>query len=145
MPDHLDNLKRLWEIQKSIFDTAMTYSKAMLGLGYGGFFALWAGTKSHLGPRSVLWSALLIGISLFLYIVFELTQVALISFSMANFAKTIDESGEEIAINGYHRRSSKNASQLLNAWKFVFVACTLIGLTGGIILIIAIVASLRRL
>ena len=145
MPDHLDTLKRLWDIQKSSFDSAMTYSKTMLGLGYGGFFALWAGTKSYLGPRSVLWSALLIGISLFFYVIFEITQIALISLVMASFTKLLHENGEELAIKGYQVNSSKAVSHLLNAWKFVFPVCALIGLAGGMILIIAIVSSLHRL
>jgi hypothetical protein len=141
MPDHLDNLKRLWEIQKSSFDTAMTYSKTMLGLGYGGFFALWAGTKSHLGARTVLWSAALIGISLFLYVVFELTQTAVVSAAALAFTKAIYEDGESIATKGYQLRSSRNSVRLLSTWRYVFAGCTLIGLSGAVLLIVGLIRS----
>jgi hypothetical protein len=57
-------LKELTEFQNTIFDKASTYTKVIIGLGYGAFFTAWSGTKSHLSPRSLLWSALLVTTSL---------------------------------------------------------------------------------
>ena len=83
--------------------------------------------------------------TLFFYVIFEITQVALTSFVMASFTKFLHENGEEIATKGYQVNSSKAVSNLLNAWKFVFPVCALIGLAGGMILIAAIISSLHRL
>jgi hypothetical protein len=42
--------KQLRELQ-SIIDKSSNYSRMVLGLGYGGYFAAWAGTKQYLPPK----------------------------------------------------------------------------------------------
>ena len=56
-------IKELKDLQSSMFDKASAYTKLVFGIGYAGFLTAWSGSKAHLGPKVLLWSALLITIS----------------------------------------------------------------------------------
>ena len=57
-----------------------TTQSSFFGLAYGGFFAFWAGTKQYLPPRQAVFSALLMTVSVVLFIAFELLQAAILSY-----------------------------------------------------------------
>src|SRR5208283_2171268 len=80
----------------TFFDKASTYTKIIVGLGYGAFFTAWSGTKAHLAPRPLLWSALLVTTSLVFFIAFEICETLIISYLGIRFAQTLPESGQEI-------------------------------------------------
>jgi len=44
-------LKEVVDLQSSMYDKASTYTKIIIGLGYGGFFTAWSGSKEHLSPK----------------------------------------------------------------------------------------------
>ena len=77
-------LKELSDFQSALYDKASTYTKLIMGLGYGGFFTAWSGTKSHLSPRLLIGSALLVTVSLVLFITFEILQTMIASHFQLN-------------------------------------------------------------
>lgn len=140
-------LKELAEFQASMLDKASTYTKVIMGLGYGGFFAAWSGSKAHLPPGLLLSSALFMTVSLLLYILFEVAQTMILSYLSINFAKTVNDPDADMygALIDFRKRASSLTNPLLTAWKVVFPLCVFTGLTGAGILIYSFVVGLFRL
>lgn len=59
--------------QRDHFESATKYNGIVLGVGYAGFFGLWAIVKDqgHQYPKLHAWAALLIGFSLALFVLWE--------------------------------------------------------------------------
>ncbi|MGH9795591.1 MAG: hypothetical protein ACRD5G_12535, partial [Candidatus Acidiferrales bacterium] len=115
-------LKELTDFQSTLLDEAGTYTKIIMGLGYGGFFAGWSGSKAYLPPKLLLASALLMTISLVLYILFEICQTTILSYLSIEFANATNKADADPmkALAAFKKRASRLTSRLLTAWKFVF-------------------------
>ncbi len=138
-------LSELTDIQKSIFDQASNYTKLVLGLGYAGFFAAWSGTKARLGPVELVGSALLMCLSLFAYIVFEIFQARFFSRTAIDLARTLNRSGQIAALQEYKRRTAEAQERYFKVWSFIFPFCAGTGILGAIILIGAFLHSLWKM
>lgn len=139
-------LKDLLAFQNSLFDKASSYTRLVLGIAYAGFFAAWSGSKSYLSPKALLWSALLIVISLLLYLLFEIVQTAVISFISIDCAKAVASGaalGEQLTKFG--NRATAHSRPLHTIWFVTFPASLLTGLAGAVILIVAFVSALFRI
>ena len=139
-------LRELKEIQRQFFDKAYNYARLVLGLGYGGFFAAWSGSKQYLLPSSVIRSVLLVTCSLLLFILFEIFQTFVTSIinlrfsSLAHASKGIDSAALE-----RFRNSSFFFTKLLGrVWIIVFPATAITGLLGAGVLIWGFVRSLLQ-
>jgi hypothetical protein len=106
--DQRQFLSELSSIQKSMFDQTSNYSKLVLGLGYAGFFGAWAGTKANLRPAELVASALLICLSLFAYIVFEILQAGFLSRAAIDLGRTLGKPELQIsALQQYQERTTR--------------------------------------
>jgi len=145
--DYSRMLKELTEFQNTFFDKASTYTKVIIGLGYGAFFTAWSGTKSHLAPRSLLWSALLVTTSLVFFVAFEISQTLIISYLGIRFAQTMPESAQDILreLETFRSLSRSLTQPLMKAWVVVFPISALSGLAGAAVLIAAFVHSILHL
>lgn len=146
-PDFSRMLKELTEFQNTFFDKASTYTKIIVGLGYGAFFTAWSGTKAHLAPRPLLWSALLVTTSLVLFVAFAICETLIISYLGIRFAQTLPESGQEILreLETFRSLSRSLTQPLRKAWVVAFPLSALSGLAGAAVLIAAFVHSILRL
>src|SRR5690349_18012418 len=61
----------------ALLDKAIAYNNAMMAIGYAGFFGLWTGTKGYLTKQQALWAALLMLISLAVFVSFEIVRAVL--------------------------------------------------------------------
>jgi hypothetical protein len=139
-------LSEVSDIRKSIFDQASNYTKLVLGLGYAGFFAAWSGTKANLRPIELVASALLMCLSLFGYIVFEILQARFLSKVGIDLARTMSKPGLELsAIAEYKRRTAKSQEHYFKLWNWIFHFCAGTGILGAMILIAGFVRSLWRM
>jgi hypothetical protein len=147
VPDARTLLKDVGDLQSAMFDKASNYTKLILGLGYAGFFTVWSGTKSHLSARALVWSALLVTVSLILYIVFEVCQAFIISYLAIQFANSVSasESNVALALSKYKDTARKWLRPLLAAWIAIFPISALTGLGGAGILIFGFIRSLRHI
>ena len=145
--DYSRMLKELTEFQNTFFDKASTYTKVIVGLGYGAFFTAWSGTKSHLSPRSLLWSALLVTISLLFFVAFEICQTLIISYLGIRFTQAVSESEQDTLreLQTFRSLSRALTKPLLRAWVVVFPVSALCGLAGAAVLIAAFVHSILHL
>jgi hypothetical protein len=147
VPPAASILKELADFQSAMYDKASTYTKVIMGLGYGGFFAAWSGTKAHLSPKVLVGSALLVTLSLVLFIVFEVFQAMIASYLSIEFAGTVSKPGGDVsaALLAYNKKASRLTTPLLSVWKIVFPVSAITGLAGAGTLIYAFVASLLRM
>jgi hypothetical protein len=144
--DQKQFLSELSNIQKSLFDHATNYTKLVLGIGYAGFFGAWAGTKGNLRPVELVGSALLICLSLFSYIVFEIFQTRFISQSAIDLARTLSKPGLEMsALQDYKERTGKVQERYFKWWNWIFHFCAGTGILGALILIYAFIHSLVKM
>jgi len=147
VPASEDILRELADFQSVMVDKASTYTKLIMGLGYGGFFVVWSGTKPHLSPKLLVVSALLVTVSLVLYIIFEVCQTLIMSYLSIEFTNTMNKPSAEVsdALQTYRTKELRLNTRLGRIWKIVFPVSVLTGLAGFGILIYAFVASLFRM
>lgn len=146
-PTNANILRELADFQSVMYDKASTYTKLIMGLGYGGFFVAWSGTKSYLSPRQLLCSALLVTTSLVLYIVFEICQTLILSHLSIEFASIVNKPGADVseALQRYRTKHLKLTTPLGRIWRIVFPVTALTGLAGAGVLLYAFVAALSRM
>jgi len=118
-----------------------------IGLGYGGFFAAWSGTKTYLSPKLLVGSALLVIFSLVLFVLYEICETMIVSHLSIDFASTVAKPGANVsaALLAHNRKVSRLTRPLIPLWKVVFPLSALAGLAGAGALIYAFVASLFRM
>lgn len=139
-------ITELTTVQNLMFDQASTYTKLILGVGYAGFFAAWAGTKTSLRPFELVFSALLVCLSFFSYITFEVFQAGFLSRAAIDFARTINTPGLEVtALRQYQIRTAKAQERYFKVWGWVYWFSVVTGLAGGAILMIAFCRALFRM
>jgi hypothetical protein len=140
-------LKDLRDLQTALYDKASAYTKLIMGLGYGGFFLAWSGTRPYLSPRLLVASALLVTVSLVLYILFEVCQTMVGSYLSIEFAGAVNKPDGDVAdaLRTYKMKAARLTSPLLRIWKVVFPLSVLTGLAGAGILVYAFVGSLARM
>jgi len=144
--DQRQFLTELSAIQKSMFDQTSNYTKLVLGLGYAGFFGAWAGARTNLPPVEQVGSALLISLSLFAYIVFEILQAGFLSRAAIDLGRTISKPGLQIsALQQYQQRTARAQERFFRWWSWVFSFSAITGVLGALILIVAFVRFLWKM
>jgi len=144
--DQRQFLSELSIIQKSMFDQSSNYTKLILGLGYAGFFGAWAGTRANLRRTELVGSALLICLSLFAYIIFEILQARFLSRAAIDFGRTLGTPGLQVsAVQQYQERTAKAQELFFKWWSWVFHFSAITGLLGALILIVAFIRFLWRM
>lgn len=146
-PSNQNPYKELIEFQSLVYDKASTYTKIVLGLGYGGFFTAWSGAKQHLPPKTLIAPALFETVSLILFITFEIWQAAVNNRCLIELTKTVNRPSADFsaALETYRQEARRISKPILASYPYIFWACAITGLTGGGILIYAFVAGLFRM
>ncbi|SRR5712692_6331974 len=130
-------MKDLHEVQSMLFDKASTYTKLIFGLAYGGFFAFWSGTKQYLTSKQIVTSALLVTISLVLFVLFEILNAATLSHLAIKFSKSVTAPVNEFpaSLERFQRSNARIVKALAITWYPTFFCSLISGLAGvGILL-----------
>jgi len=138
--------KQLRELQ-TIIDKSSNYSRMVLGLGYGGYFAIWAGTKQYLPPKYVVLSALSLVISSFLFIAFHVLEAGSTSYLSVSFAKvtSADDQARAAKAESFFESSKRIGRFMARVWLPIFALSLLTGVAGVAILVTAFCKALRGL
>jgi hypothetical protein len=137
-------LKSLTGLVETLYEKGTAYTKLVLGVGYAGFFAVWAGTKDALTPRQRVLSALLIAFSLFFYVFYEVFQMLYQSIAVINFNKAASASADSVgqALQSFGRKQMVRDKWFMRIW-FVVLCLTLVpALLGAFILFYSFVFRL---
>lgn len=143
---HDKRIETLIKVQSELFDKAQSYSRIIIGLGYAGFFAVWAGARNYMLSGEVVVSALCMTVSLFFYIAYEVYQMICQARHLKGLAQVA-----EVPLEGFdsrfeeHKRSVDQMNRrLMKVW-FMALALTVIpGLVGALMLINGFVQFLLR-
>jgi hypothetical protein len=128
---------------KISFENAKSYSQVVLGIGYVSIFAAWGFTKDYLTRGEVLWSALLVCISIAFFILVEVFTTFINSRNVLKLAKAVQKPQElEQNLVEINQKNAKWA--LIYSW--VWMICWPIsfgtGIASGGILIWAFITHL---
>jgi hypothetical protein len=133
------------ELLSSSFSRASAYTNLILGAGYAGFFAVWAFTRDQLTPPQVLWSALLVTVSLLSFVVFEVYKNFYLSRALLSLARAVaDEANFAVRILEWKRDQQAREIRFGRIWASAFWLTLLFGFGGGLVLVYAFVRGLLR-
>ncbi len=70
------------KIVAALYDKSIAYTNLIIIAGYASFFGMWAFTKQYLSPKQVLWSALIMSVSIVTFVFFEVIKMTTTSRSL---------------------------------------------------------------
>ncbi|MBB3145025.1 hypothetical protein FHS21_001426 [Phyllobacterium trifolii] len=73
------------EIQSAAFGHTTAYTAVIVFGGYAGIFTIWSNTKDHLSHTLANWVGLLLGVSIFCFVLFEVFKMLAIAREMMKF------------------------------------------------------------
>lgn len=137
-------------LQGAIFDKSKSYNTVLLSVGYAGFFAIWTQISAQMTALENAWAGLLLGVSLFVFVIWTLLISLALTKHVAARAKTISEISEneklgqqEVldAIQNANSGFSKLSLALQAVWPLVFGFTSLTGIAAGGILLLVLVET----
>jgi hypothetical protein len=133
--------------QNQLFQKAEAYSKTIILLGYAGLFALWGFVKDHLSHRAIMWTALLVGFSLIVYIAWEIVAMAQRALVHHRFNKAISAHPADLAkaINDFDQQTRAIEMRSVAIWRVILVLTVVPGFVGAFILLYNVFADLTGL
>lgn len=138
-------------IVAGIYDKANTYTNLIMIAGYAGFFALWQMTKDYLGRKQTLSSALLMLISVVVFVVFEIYKAHYTSRILRRYQQALSRPENKIGLaamvetmNTFERDERDSALHFVTFWNLSFWVTTITGLGAGVILVVAFVHRLLQ-
>ena len=131
------------ELIAHAFGQAQAYTNVVLLAGYAGFFAIWSFLKPELSKGQVLWSALLVSLSLTAFILWEVYQSFYRSRSLMSLAKTVQDPARfPELIEAHRRREHERILTLKWVWVVAFTFTVVTGFLGVLVLLWAFMQSL---
>lgn len=133
------------ELLASTFSQARAYTNLILAAGYAGFFATWTFTRELLSPAEVLWSALLVTMSIAGFITWEVFSMIHRSRAMLAVAQAVaDRDLYAERIVQVRREQQEKAIIFGRIWvpSLIFIVGT--AAVGALILMAAFVRGLFR-
>jgi hypothetical protein len=137
------------KIISASYEKAMAYTNLIIVAGYAGFFALWQITKDYLSRNQVLWSALLMLISIILFVVFEIYKAYYSSRTLMDIGKILSDPENRSSLatlvsemEKYNLDEQKRYIRFGRTWHIVFIVTVLSGVSAAFILVYALVRSL---
>jgi hypothetical protein len=120
----------VWEAWSKIFtvnhDKAVAYTRTLTTVGYAGFFTIWGLMRSYLTDLEMIASAYSMGISLFVFISWEVWTTIRTGHGLARLSKdlkTVDGAAERM--QEYDRWAKSHEMFWVRFWYFVLAATIL--------------------
>lgn len=149
-----NNLGRLvdfqTEVQSQLFDKTATYNNIVVSIGYAGFISLWIWAREITHPWDAAFTALLLGTSLFFFVLWNVVTTFIISTQNIKLAKVITKHHPTAALKLVELETCEKDLQKVSlkyyaTWYFVFVITAITGFLSGGILIVLIAIKLLGL
>jgi hypothetical protein len=121
------------EIQSKLFDKSSAYANLIMVGGYAGAFTIWSYTKTSLTQRSNVVTALLLGFSLSVFILFEVYKMAK---SVLHYNQVRSLMNENLPLPEFFARVNQiqatDAKRLLQAGTLRAAICLVVCATSAI-------------
>ena len=79
------------EILSAAYDKAMAYTNLIMIAGYVSFFTMWSFTREYLSKGQVLWSALIMTVSIVVFVSYEVLKMIVSSRTLLRFNRAISD------------------------------------------------------
>lgn len=139
--DSQAELAKLVELNARIYEKAASHNNVMMLAGYAGIFAIWGFVKDFLSKNSSLWIAILLGISLSLFVLFELISMYMRSRPALKFAKLPISNADEYlaALPAFQSDMNKQVLAAVFVWRLLFYPTVLAGFAAAILLMLNVI------
>jgi hypothetical protein len=77
------------KVLSATFDKSVAYTNLVILAAYAGYFGLWQLTKEYLTKEIALWSALLMLVSVIIFVAFEIIKMVVIQHNVIDKAKVL--------------------------------------------------------
>lgn len=133
-------------INAASFDKVNAYVNIIIFAGYAGFFAIWSFTNNQLPEKAKIWTALLVGVSLFFFVFWEVLRTWLQSASVVKAFKLSLENLEpdeyQIKEDALKEKTITQTKMIISLWRWFLFFTVIPGLAGGLLLAYNFVAVL---
>ena len=133
------------------YDRAASYTTIVIFGGYAGVFGIWQLSKEYLGKDQVLWSALLLLISLLSFVLFEVIKMVLVTRQVLSRAAVLQQphvkSNPQLllqALTALNEAQHLTLRGFMVAWATIVVVAVGGALGGAGILGYAFIAGLAK-
>jgi hypothetical protein len=141
LKERMDNVVKS---QLQVFERAQAFSNAMILAGYAGIFGLWSLSKDALTRTTIDVVALLVGVSLIIYVTWEIYGMIMRANSGFRFQKLIGKQPAEffkLAVD-YDTEQRKIGARVAVHWRFAVIPSIVLAYIGALILIYNFAANL---
>lgn len=130
--------------QDQAFQKLEAYSKTIIALGYAGLFGVWAYVRNVLSHRAIVATALLVGFSLLVYVVWEVGSMIQRTQLQHRFNRLLlnNPADQAKAISDYLVLIRADQTRAVSIWRVVLVLTVIPGFAGALILLYNILADL---
>lgn len=132
-----------------VFDKSTAYFNLMIVGAYAGFFGLWQLAKDYLSKNQVLWSALLVFVSLFFFVLFEVSKMVVAQKDITAQAEALRSSEHRSDPRFIAQRMDEIATayertnfNLMRFWVVTMRITVGAGLSGAGVLVWALISGL---
>ncbi len=134
------------ELLSSSFSHAQAYTNAVILGGYASFFAIWNFTKPQLTDGQILWSALLMSLSLMSFVAFEIYGMIFRSQSILELAKAVNDPGHfETLLKEHKEKEKTRATKYGKVWVIALAISVSAGFGAAGVLMWAFIRELFKL
>jgi len=132
--------QRLMGNQAILFDKSQAYMNFVVTLGYAGFFAIWNLIKDLMHPWDMKVVAILLGVSLIVFIAWTLTSMTFSTNSVRRLGNAVraEANDRETRLDSMIEAEYENLRQglkLQRLWLPTFSICVLTGFAAGLLLL----------
>ncbi|MGO9772090.1 MAG: hypothetical protein ACLPSW_21590, partial [Roseiarcus sp.] len=144
LKERMDNIVKA---QLQLFERGQAFSNAMILAGYAGIFGLWSLTRGTLTANTIETVAILIGVSLIIYVSWEIYGMILRANSGFRFQKLIGKQPEEFfkLAAEYDIDQRAIGARAAVHWRFAVIPSIILAYAGALILIYNFTANLLGL
>ncbi len=142
--DLKERVDQVVKAQMQVFEKAQAYSNALTLGGYAGIFALWTFSKGVLTPRTTNTVIVLVGVSLILYISWEIFGMIQRAVGQAKFLALVEKSPTDFfqLLDRQEAENCRIGRRSFLAWKVVITPTIVTGYAGALLLIYNAAASI---
>lgn len=139
------------KVLSATFDKSAAYTNLIILAAYAGFFGLWQLTKDYLTKELALWSALLMLVSVVIFVAFEVIKMVVIQHNFMDRVKVLkspevqrDPRALESAFQELGVVHERVLYHFMRFWVGALVATILTGMAAASLLGYAFIASLTK-
>jgi len=137
------------KIFSALYEKASAYTQLIIVAGYASYFGIWALVKEYINSRSAIWSALLMSLSVTIFVFFEVAKMTLTGWFLLRRNSTIQKISEipnpqkilEV-LRTHDSETQKYSVKWCKFWVYTLLPTVLFALVAIVILLIALIQEL---